>query len=128
MNRVIKFRAWDDGRMYRESFCEYLSGYGCMFNQFTKPDALMQFTGLTDKDGVEIYEGDIVKLRYSDWLDETSTVMFRDGTYGFGSEHLFTPFSRLGVDTWRENDDHFTVALKVIGNIYENPELLGGVL
>ena len=61
--REIKFRAWSDGRMIHEGMTEYLSGYGCMFHQFTKPDdALMQFTGLQDQAGVDIYEHDIVYL------------------------------------------------------------------
>ena len=61
---------------------------------------LMQFTGLKDKNGKEIYEGDIVRQDYDNALCE---VKFISG--------CFSPF---------KHDGQFVV----IGNIYENPELL----
>lgn len=73
---------------------------------------LMQYTGFKDKNGREIYEGDIIRI-YNDeineedsWIDEVSYHM---GGFFSGDEDL------LG-------NVHFRA--KVIGNIYENPELL----
>lgn len=108
-NRVIKFRVWYDGRMIKESFCEYLSGYGCMFNQFTKPDAIMQFTGLYDKNGKEIYEGDIVIHINTGGEHEQVYWNKEDACFACkGGEH----------ESWLDP------GYEVIGNIYENPELL----
>jgi uncharacterized phage protein (TIGR01671 family) len=78
-------------------------------------DDLMQSTGLRDKNGVLIFEGDIIKTR-SDWnngISEqwcdscTSSIKYDDGQC----------WSDSGLDDWYNG-------CEVIGNIYENPELL----
>lgn len=74
---------------------------------------LMQYTGLKDKNGVEIYEGDI--LQFHSYL---KTVLFSDGVFGsipadsFGSYSGFLPLKS------------FSSRAQVIGNIHENPELV----
>ena len=128
MNRPIKFRAWDDAK--KEWLCGYempnlggfsLFGETVMLGEWSrildeyifernghKQDDLkvMQFTGLTDKNGKEIYEGDIVRYRDGiykvDWF-ENGFYLFRD--------------VRAKFDIW-------WVDTEVVGNIYENPELL----
>ena len=82
---------------------------------------ILQYTGLKDKNGKKIYEGDI--LRYiSKWLDHPRDfiVKFKDGF--FGQEEI----NRFGyieegheIDIWIDWEE-----LEIIGNIYENPELL----
>lgn len=78
---------------------------------------LMQFTGLTDKNGKEIYEGDIVSDGESsggrvEWEPTTAVFTIREGSRYFA-------FNR--GDIGRPTRLTFT---EVIGNIYENPELL----
>jgi len=74
-----------------------------------------QYTGLFDKNWKEIYEGDIVKFDYSDEQNGYSgnqQVKFAEFEAGF---HPFCLRSR-----WRASVDN----IEIIGNIYENPELL----
>ncbi len=134
MSREIKFRGWvrSQKKMTKPLTIEEI----CV--QWSKPYNwcdLMQFTGLTDRNGVPIFEGDIVEQKaypfYSDALDEPPT--FKKRNY-------------LGVVEWFEEDAMWYMGLEVvsnrvrggaiggylaqykglevIGNIYENPELL----
>ena len=68
---------------------------------------IMQYTGLKDKKDVEIYEGDIVKLKY---VSQPQQISYSPVLASFiiGNEYRFTAIQDI----------------KVIGNIYENPELL----
>ena len=79
-----------------------------------KEAILMQYTGLKDENGVEIYEGDIVKLTLeTDLQDDTCKVMFGRGYFGVTADDFeYEPlFLHAGT-------------CKVVGNIYANPELL----
>ena len=78
---------------------------------------LMQFTGLTDKNGKEIYEGDIVKQITGDAEDET---YISEGII----EYLGCGFSLKIKDKTYVSIRNFGDNLEVIGNIYENPDLL----
>lgn len=126
--RPIKFRAWDEKKRlmfyfqeHGESFVEILNIYGDggwtfgntefgEMEEYTSNSegTLMQFTGLLDKNGKEIYEGDVMK---DAWSNEVGEVAFNDGAFdpGFG---------------YRENWALQMQSGEVIGNIYENPELL----
>ena len=81
-----------------------------------RPETIGQFTGLTDKNGVKIFEGDIV--RYGDTIHK---VVFeqRNGTAYFGL--VYSPIETLPFGHYQDLQQ-----LEVIGNIYDNPELIGG--
>ena len=108
MNRDIKFRAWDEVSEKMLNWNEFLDTN--MKNTFIAPEStgliLMQYTGLHDKNGKEIYEGDIVKYE-----NMTGKIMFFNGSFIL-SDLEETEEWELGVI----NED-----IEVIGNIYDNP-------
>lgn len=75
---------------------------------------LMQSTGLVDKNGKEIFEGDIVKMAKDVYSEPTyyKVVRHRGGAYRLESK-------QHGCELWLRHTD-----CEVVGNIYENPELL----
>lgn len=134
---ILKFRAWDthgqkmftndeliiwNGNVYandsKKLSCNYLKGWSI------DEEHLMQSTGLFDRNGKEIFEGDVVK-RYrcpffkAKWeyqietvlKEKTSLLLGREYGKNFGTIPFDSPFAKSEL-------------LEVIGNIYENPELL----
>ena len=116
--REIKFRHYSHGEMSYEPEMPYNENVGlnAQIDELLEKGVLMQYTGLKDVNGVEIYEGDIVKYRDNNlFIVEyiTEKTMFR------------------AVYIIKKDRDIFDDRLignrcEVIGNIFENPELLGG--
>ena len=133
-NREIKFRAWDKirKRMIAEPQFDYVveNGKHLIHNMFDERGRqveefeLMQYTGLKDKNGKEIYEGDILSI--SEYADgdfiikpHNSKVVFVEGGFRLNA-----------IDSLFEYESLSHISLNkigcIIGNIYENPELLKG--
>ena len=137
--REIKFRAWDkrNNEMVKDPAFIQVWGYGeaFVFNE-DEPEwhtecELMQYTGLLDKNGTEIYEGDIIRfydrgnmfdneilpciarvtMKYAKWFPEPILVK--------GLRHFEFRGNDIDRGYCGHNED-----CEVIGNIYENPELL----
>ena len=155
MNREIKFRAWDKkteqiftveglnwSSVDKQLQTVYsMSDFGALQNGQNSGDyrrtdeevELMQYTGLKDKNGVEIYEGDIVKILYTDWpsqldnypelsheqyldmLAETKVVIWKvQGFYVSSQPGGYAESMEPGTHGY----------IQVIGNIYEHGHLL----
>lgn len=126
MNRLIKFRAWIDKYGYIIYSGQHKELEGFTFNnddtitiyegdgdqEYNSEDAhLMQFTGLFDKNGKEIYEGDIIDFAYNNFVIEFADARFKALLIGRKDDAQI-----LGSKLWLESE--------VIGNIYQNKELL----
>lgn len=87
---------------------------------------LMQFTGLLDKNGVEIYEGDIVFLyrKNEPYVISFGTHETCEGDYYSSTAHGFYFKSVAEGASIKECSMPFSDPIEVIGNIYQNPELL----
>ncbi len=114
--REIKFRAWVDNQTMVELLKQDLSRY------IARGDILMQFTGLKDKNGKEIYEGDVFPCLYAfdGCTDHVMRVEWNDDRSGFFPRWDYSKCQQKNVTKTM----HDLTRLEVIGNIYENPELI----
>lgn len=121
--REIRFRAWDTKRK-KWGFDIGVSTVFLNDIKSTEPYTLtisrengnyvyQQYTGLRDKDGTEIYEGDIVYWKQNQSFSSTFIVRYGDSA----GDDLGVAYGWNIPDTYKQN-------IIVLGNIYDNPELL----
>lgn len=131
--RTIKFRAKNlDGEwvygFYVEEERQTLNGFEkkhFIVNDgydYVKPETVGQFTGLYDKDGKEIYEGDIIKYTHEICIEDgpgtyVGAVSFCEGVFCLHEDSDFTVATAI-----YESEEYGGIC--VIGNIHDNPELL----
>ena len=117
--REIKFRCWSKNRKEMEYDCGHK----------VDPDLyqLMQYTGLKDKAGKEVYEGDVVSVFASDNNDKYfwHEVVYQKGAFGYVTLKEFKVFiSFAGNQNFDWINGNCSPDIEVLGNIYSNPELL----
>jgi uncharacterized phage protein (TIGR01671 family) len=117
--REIKFRAWDD--LNKRMIHSYAKGFNNILSEgdiLNRYENIMQFTGLHDKNGKEIYEGDLLRL--------LETVPSDDPAYPYYCDTMEVcycePHCRFGLTDGGAILD-IPSNVEVIGNIYENPDL-----
>ena len=123
---IPRYRAWDSAKkeMFKDTFAITESGQVVVVEQesvASSPDyvfvdhlVIMQSTGLADKNGKEIFEGDIVKMSKDVYSESTyyEVVRHYGGAYRLDSK-------QHGCELWLRHTD-----CEVVGNVYENRELL----
>ena len=134
MNREIKFRAWNGKKItYTPIVSDGTDGgetSTVMLNEAIEcyDYILMQYTGLKDKNGKEIYEGDIGKVHNGDpFAPETLVVViFENGSFGvYPLANQTDIFANKYMGKMLSFSDGYNKeSFEVIGNRYENPELL----
>lgn len=140
MDREIKFRIWADNKFYNKCLVGNTNNtndekWTCPMIWLEKQKEwihcdngiICQYTGLDDKNGKEIYEGDIVLLDCYDYEQPLFSGEFKviyDEEKGMW---LLVDLENKDRDfTFGEIRSYYKAEIEVIGNIYDNPELLGG--
>ena len=137
--RQIKFRAQDiasnkwlygDLRHHKDDVCIF--EHGGTNGEQVKRDTIGQFTGLTDEFDREVYEGDIIMLDGSPEMGARVVVFYEESfniatrkEYDYlqqGAHPYLNDYSHMDcLNTWSNSG-----LVRVVGNIYDNPELLEG--
>lgn len=123
--REILFRGRDFGgdwhygdlEIYSDDVCKIVDHKVFEYGKIVIPETIGQYTGLTDKNGVKIFEGDILRFSYTGenlGVEGQGTVVFKNGKFGV-------------LWGWHKDlvclDGFTNTEVEVIGNVFDNPEL-----
>lgn len=123
MNRELKFRAWNfESKKMLDSHATVLNLNLYLGDESYSHVQVMQFTGLLDKNGKEVYEGDILKCERSYWKEPRNLIV-----KWFGERYgLENPKDTVDSEVM-DKESCFNVLeteREIIGNIYQNEDLL----
>lgn len=133
MNRTIKFRGkrldngeWVYGYFYTIQEIEHYILQPCalgVLHTEVIPETIGQFTGLLDKNGKEIYEGDIISVngkypKLVKYIDDYACFCLANITDL--NKKWISPWQQVSSSWWND----FKREIRVIGNIYDNPDLI----
>lgn len=117
---------WCYGHLYKNYFGDWV-----IVNEKSRlivnPETVGQYTGLTDKNGKKIFEGDVLKMEIkSNYIDHLQAPLvfigvckFKDGAFGFSKQ-------RAGIEEFTAfSSTTYNVEFEIIGNIHDNADLLG---
>ena len=112
---------WIESSLHTEKFADDEEYLCCEINQCdVYPETVGQYTGLTDKNGRKIFEGDIVIDKYSkEKFGFVGVVKYNENLTKFQIVSDKYPNYDVGVGSRRDS-------IKILGNAYDNPELLKG--
>ena len=114
---------WDYGDLYMDHGRTYIASrdmmHGVRVHGEVIPDTVGQYTGLTDKNGTKIFEGDIVKLRLlAAKMEWKGVCEYRNGAFGLAWQYAGERYCTFAGTCNAEYE--------VLGNIHDNPELMEG--
>ena len=140
--KTIKTGKWVEGLLWKKKYKSNKWFISCFPDKddneecfVVDPETVYQFTGLTDKNGVKIFEGDIVRwddddecisvIRYD--IESAAFVIDEYGINGclmeYGWDETAGGFGKIETNGF---DDYSNLDFEVIGNIFDNPELMEG--
>ncbi|WP_342987383.1 YopX family protein [Streptococcus parasanguinis] len=120
---IPKFRAWDKETKTMNGMAEIYRNRNQEIELHPRDEniILMQSTGLKDKNGKEIFEGDVIAIEVDDTETPINARVFQNIKIGVLMFHVFEDNEDVPMVELLEDN---SVAFEIIGNIYENPELL----
>jgi len=128
--RTIKFRGQRFDKEFVYGYVQYFKNTDeFVIDEYTvDEDTISQFTGLYDKNGKEIYENDILKVKTNEGIEYNPLLVVYSEVYGgfcLLSKNVLNitpdkPHRPINPNWW----DGFKDEIEVIGNIHDNPELL----